>query len=208
MDTQAISSAIQNSQRSSIGRSLVLVVVVSVMSCSALLIGIRLGRQTGNPPLPQIMAAAAVSSDNMAVATGPIGRDSEGIFFLDFITGDLQCLVYYPRIGAFGAHYYANVVPQLGGGGGRNAKYLMVTGQAIVPGSTGGARPAASLVYVTDTTTGIFAAYAVPWDPTAESAGRPQSGPLRFVGGGPIRNYQLADPGNNQPAAIVDPLKK
>lgn len=173
-------------------------------TCAALLLGVWYGQQQSSTTLPPIAAAAAAASDTMAVATGPISKDAEGIFFLDFITGDLQCLVYYPRAGGFGARYFGNVLPHLGGGG-RNSKYLMVTGQALVTGSTGGARPGASLVYVTDSTTGMFAAYAVPWDQTAESSGRMQSGPLVYVGGGPIRNYQLRDPAQNQPAAIVDP---
>ncbi len=192
---------------------------VSACSCVALGMGFWLGgaglkNHPGSPvaslsaQLPPLLAAAAVSGDTMAVATGPIGKDSEGIFFLDFITGDLQCLVYYPRLGGFGAHYVANVMPQLGGVGGQNSKYLMVTGQAIISGSTGGARPGASLVYVTDTTTGMFAAYAVPWNPTAETSGQMQAGALVFAGGGAIRNYQLSDPNKNKPAAVVDPNKK
>ncbi len=185
-----------------------LIATASLCSCLALAAGFWLGHKpTANAPLPPLLAAAATASDTMAVATGPIGKDAEGIFFLDFITGDLQCLVYYPRAGGFGAHYFSNVLPQLGGGG-KNSKYLMVTGQAVVNASSGGARPGASLVYVTDTTTGLFAAYAVPWDQTAESSGRVQSGPLVYVGGGPIRNYQLRDPGKNQPAAVVDPKAK
>lgn len=143
----------------------------------------------------------------MAVATGPISDDAEGVFFLDYITGDLQCLVYYPRSGVFGARYFANVTPQLGGAG-KNGKYIMVTGGALTKATTGGARPGASLVYVTDTTSGMFAAYAVPWDRNAESSGRTQSGPLVYAGGGPIRNFNLRAAQGNQPAAIVDPNKR
>ena len=185
-----------------------LLVLTSVGSCAILATGYWLGtRNQSRIELPPMLADAAVNSDTMAVATGLISNDAEGIFFLDFLTGDLQCLVYYPRAGAFGAHYFGNVLPQLGGGG-KNAKYLMVTGQAITRASTGGARPGASLVYVTDVNSGMFAAYAVPWDRTAESSNRMQSGPLVYVGGGPIRNYQLRDPAQNQPAGIVDPNKK
>lgn len=176
----------------------------AILCGAALAVGLWLGKQeTPQIPAP-LFAAAAASTENMAVATGPVSRDAEGIFFLDFITGDLQCLVYYPRAGGFGARYFTNVLPALGGGG-KNSKYLMVTGQATTTATSGGPRPGASLVYVTDVTTGLFAAYAVPWDQTAESGGRMQSGPLVPVGGGPIRNYQLRDPAQDQPAAIVDP---
>lgn len=173
-------------------------------------------------PLPQLKAATAATSSTMAVATGQISDLAEGIFFLDFITGDLQCLVYYPRTGVFGARYYTNVLQQLPGGG-RNSQFLLVTGGAVTVSTTGGPRPGNSLVYVTDATSGMFAAYAVPWDRTAEAGGRLQSGPLVFVGGGPIRNFQLQDlsaaQSANQPAAVnlpaavnppaaVDPNKK
>ena len=116
-------------------------------------------------PLPLLHAATAATSSTMAVATGQISNDAEGIFFLDFITGDLQCLVYYPRMGVFGARYYTNVLQQLPGGG-RNSQFLLVTGMAVSVGSSGGPRPGDSLVYVTDATSGMFAAYAVPWDRT------------------------------------------
>ena len=175
-----------------------------------------------NLTLPKLQAATAATSSTMAVATGQISDLAEGIFFLDFITGDLQCLVYYPRTGVFGARYYSNVLQHLPGGG-RNSQFLLVTGGAVTVSTTGGPRPGNSLVYVTDATSGMFAAYAVPWDRTAEAGGRLQSGPLVFVGGGPIRNFQLRDipdnPAANQPAAVnlpaavnppapVDPNKK
>ncbi len=161
-------------------------------------------RQNANVPLPLLHASTAATSSTMAVATGQIGVDAEGIFFLDFITGDLQCLVYYPRVGVFGARYFTNVLQQLPGGG-RNSQFLLVTGTAIPTGISVGPRPGNCLVYVTDATSGMFAAYAIPWDRTAEAGGRLQSGPLVFVGGGPIRNFQLRDTAASQPASVNQP---
>ncbi len=178
--------------------------------CSAIGLGYWIGSDRRDVPMPifPLAASAAESSDSLAVATGPINEEVEGVFFVDFNTGDLQCLVYYPRIGAFGAHYYTNVRQQLGGGG-KNSKYLLVTGYAETRSAVAGGRPANSLVYVTDVTSGMFAAYAVPWDTTAMASGRPQAGPLVFVGGGPIRNYQLpANPAASAPPAVVDPNAK
>ncbi|QDV21931.1 hypothetical protein [Aureliella helgolandensis] len=188
---------------SGIGR----IVMTSLCSCVALLAGVWYGQKTPVTPLPPLLASASSSSDTMAMATGAVSEDAEGVFFLDFITGDLQCLVYYPRSGTFGAHFATNVTGNLGGGG-KNSKYMMVTGQAVTKATSGGARPGASLVYVTDSTNGTFAAYAIPWNRTAESSNRPQTGALVYVGGGPIRNYQLNAAGQNQPAAIVDPNQK
>ena len=199
----------------SLGSNLIGLAAVSLMT-SLLTVGLfwMLGFSTDAdklqpPPIP-LHASAAANGDNMGVATGPIGEDAEGIFFLDYNTGDLQCLVYYPRVGAFGAHYYTNVAAALGGAaGGRKGKYLMVTGSAVVRATAAtNTRPGASLVYVTDVSTGRFAAYSVPWDRTAETAGKPQSGPLIFSGGGQIRNYQLPTNINKAPAAIVDPKQQ
>ncbi len=196
------------------------VFAVGVCVLVAVLCGYWIGnsRQAANAPLPLLHASTAATSSTMAVATGQVGIDAEGIFFLDFITGDLQCLVYYPRIGVFGARFYTNVLKQLPGGG-RNSQFLMVTGTAIPTGISVGPRPGNCLVYITDATSGMFAAYAIPWDRTAEAGGRLQSGPLVFVGGGPIRNFQLSEAATqqaaaaNQPAAVtppgvVDPNKK
>ena len=169
--------------------------------------GFRLGMQQRQPNEPTLIhAGTAASGDSMAVATGRVSEDTEGVFFLDFNTGDLQCMVYYPRMGGMGAHYYANVLPALGGGG-KNTKYLLVTGEANTTIASGNTRPGGCLVYVTDITNGTFAAYAVPWNRSQESAGRGQSGQMILVASGAVRNYRL--PGMNpQPAGIVDPNKK
>ena len=77
--------------------------LASGLGCSlALLVGLYVGKSqaTNSLPLP-LAASSADSSDTLAVASGPISDDSEGVFFLDFNTGDLQCLVYYPRTGRF-----------------------------------------------------------------------------------------------------------
>jgi hypothetical protein len=156
------------------------------------------------PHFVPLAASTADSTDTLAMATGLVSEDAEGVFFLDFITGDLQCMVFYPRNGAFGAHYFANVRAQLGAAG-KNSKYLIGTGTIVPRAITAGARPGGCLVYVADVTTGVFAAYAIPWDRTMEASGRAQGGPLVYVGGGQIRNYQLPNPINAAPPAVVDP---
>ncbi len=170
--------------------------------CAAMAAAFWMGQRSSPDPLPQLMAATSASGTNMAVATGAVSDDAEGVFFLDYTTGDLQCLVYYPRARGFGARFVGNVAAHLGGGG-KDAQYLMVVGSADVKGTTGNKRPANSIIYVTNVTTGMFAAYAIPWDRTAESAGRAQTGTMVYVGGGPIRNFQIG--GGNAPAAVVDP---
>ncbi len=110
---------------------------------------------------PEILkAAASHGSANMAIATGPVSEEAEGVFFLDYLTGDLQCWVYYPRNATFAGKFAGNVRGQLPSG--KNPEYLMVTG-AINPGpTTSNTRQAACLLYVFDVNEGVFAAYAVP----------------------------------------------
>ncbi len=188
------------------GKTFAVCLASGLASCFALLVGMWIGKGQSNDssPIP-LAASSADSSDNCAMATGPISDDAEGVFFIDFKTGDLQCLVYYPRTGRFGARYYTNVRAQLGNAG-KNSKYVMVTGAIASRATSGGARPGHCLVYVTDVTTGLFAAYAVPWDRNAEATGRPQGAPLVFVQGGPIRDYQLPEPAA-EPPKVVDPKK-
>ncbi len=187
-------------------RQVAVILAASTATAIALLVGLRLGQQQTVPELMPIQASTAASGDSMAMATGPVSEDAEGVFFLDYNTGDLNCMVYYPRMGGFGAHFYANVLPALGGGG-KNAKYLMVTGSANVVAASANTRPGGCLVYITDVTNGSYAVYAVPWNRSQESAGRPQQGQLALVSNGVIRNYRLPV-GNAAPAAIKDPNKK
>lgn len=209
---QRLSSLSQHLHASRFAQSWLLVVTVSVCICLATGAGYWLGQSNSSnssevDSILPLLASSASSTETLAVATGSISPEADGIFFLDYITGELQCLVYYPRAQAFGARYVTNVMGQLGGGG-KNPRYVMVTGDAIMPFTTGGAQPSNCLVYVADATSGMWAAYTVPWDRNAERSGQMQSGPLIFRGGGPIRNFQLKDPAQNQPAAIVDPNQK
>ena len=171
---------------------------VGALGMLALLLATATGYWLGSQERRQVSLldlqpiAASATGTNMAVATGQVSEEAEGVFFLDFLTGDLQCLVYYPRSGAFGARYYTNVHAQMPTQG-KNGEYLMVTGAALSTRTSSNVRPANCLVYVTDVSSGTFAAYAVPWNKSAESSSQAQGGPLIFVGGGPIRNFQLAD---------------
>ena len=146
-----------------------------------------LPNQVGASSLPPELfrATATHGTSNMAIATGVVSDEAEGIFFLDFLTGDLQCWVYYPRSGVFGAKFATNVRNQLPSG--KNPEYLMVTG-GIEPGPTSSnTRPAGIIVYVMDVNEGVFAAYSVPWTRAAENAQQPQTGQLVPIAGGQIR---------------------
>ena len=116
---------------------------------------------------------------------------SEGIFFLDFLTGDLQCAVLYKN-GLWGASFVANVFPDLGiNQGTKKPNFLMVTGAWEGLRGGGGGQPGRSVVYVVDSTTGSFAVYGVPWNRQAEATGAVQGGPLFLMHKGRARNLQI-----------------
>jgi len=134
------------------------------------------------PEIP-VQATGAAHSDTIAAATGPIDDKVEGLFTLDFLTGELQCAVLYtygPNINTFGGIYRTNVVEDMQIEATKKPNYLLLTGFADYArgGRSGGNRVGASVVYVVDANTGNFAAYGVPWNPNMVSRGTPQGGPL------------------------------
>lgn len=130
-------------------------------------------------------ATATHGGTNVAVATGQVSEEAEGIFILDYVTGNLQCWVYYPRMQAFGAKFGTSINQQLPQT--KNAEYLLVTGTSIAQQATSNARPAGCICYVVDTKSGMFAAYSLPWNRQAEISGQTQSGQLVFMGGDQFR---------------------
>ena len=161
----------------------------------ALVIGTVIGMSHSAPPgwqLPETLlhATASHGSDTMALATGPID-DAEGLYVLDYLTGELHCYVMNTRTGKFNAHFAVNVVQALGVEQGRKPKYVMVTGAASFARGAGAARLADSLIYVCDTNTGNFAAFGVPWIRGLASTNRPQVGAMTLLDVGKARSVEI-----------------
>lgn len=163
----------------------------------ALALGVLLGRRSEQASAAaslaelKLKAMASHGAESFAIATGPVDEDVEGLFTLDFLTGDLQCFVVNPRNGAFGGWFRANVLDALPAERGKKPSYLLVTGQINVAGGFGAQRPAASLCYVVDANTGDVAAFTFPWARAATSAGVPQASPMRLVGKWKTRTLEL-----------------
>jgi hypothetical protein len=141
---------------------------------------------------PEVFSATAThGGQSMAIATGSI-EEGEGLFILDYLTGDLHCFVIYPRFATkFLAHYHANVIQVLGVQPGKKPDYLMVTGQMDFRQGAGLNRPAGTVVYVADANTGKFAAFGIPWNRQAANVGQPQQGPLVLLDAGQARQIEL-----------------
>lgn len=165
-----------------------------------LLLGVVIGRLGGDQKtpwpddaIPKLQAYATHGADTFAMATGPIDEESEGLYVLDYLTGDLHCWVMNPRTGKFGGAFKHNVWVDLGTPKTKNTKYVMVTGAAnfVRGGST--ARPATSVLYVGDAVTGVVAAYNIPWDRSAFASGRSQSGGFVKLDMGQARNIVIRE---------------
>ena len=138
-------------------------------------------------PADRLQASAADSGTSFAIATGMIDDDAEGLFLLDYTTGELQCVVLNHRFGKFNAIYRTNVMNDLGVDNTKRPEYLMVTGLVNFPRGITPARPARSAIYVVDGNTGLYVAYGVPWVQQANQVGRPQMGGLIRLDAGMAR---------------------
>ena len=129
--------------------------------------------------LPKAFAITSQADESFAICTAPIDATNgiEGIFVLDFATGDLTGGLLNANSGMFATSYKWNVLGDLGfqPGQAKNPRFLLVAGQAeLRPNPRIGRRQLApSVIYVTDCTTGATAAYGIPWSPQQANAAGP-----------------------------------
>lgn len=138
-------------------------------------------------------ASTAAVGESFAMATGAVDADVEGLFLLDFVTGDLQGVVMNFRTGKFGAVFRANVIQALGIDEAKRPKYLMTTGRINFPRGATAAQPGNCVVYVMDTTTGNFAAYGIPWRREFAATGRLQIDGLLLLDTGTARTAAIRE---------------
>lgn len=148
----------------------------------AVAVGIYLGKNASHPlDALRLQASASHGSSAFAIATGPIDGDVEGIYCLDFVTGDLICYVLNPQTGRGAGAFKTNITSDLAPEKGKAPAYSMVTGTINIRSTTGNARPAASVVYVADGNTGWVAGYSFDWNRQAVSTGSLQAGVMKRV---------------------------
>lgn len=138
--------------------------------------GAAVGTWSRGPEVPRVFAATAASDDSFAVCTAPIGEGVEGLFLLDFETGDLTGGVLNRTTAKFTTSYRSNVLKDLEFKAGKvkSPKFLLTTGQAEFAGNAA-ANMAGSVLYVTDASTGVTVAYAIPWNAQQAATGTPVS---------------------------------
>jgi hypothetical protein len=146
----------------------------------------------GVTSVPQAHAVATSGSDNFAIATGFVDDQIEGLYFLDFLTGDLRCAIVNRRNATFSAYFQYNVLADFPGVNDK-PRFLLVTGLADLPRGRGATQIGRSLVYVAEATSGRIAAYAVPYNSTLLNAASPQTGTFIPIARGSVRDAFVRD---------------
>jgi hypothetical protein len=146
----------------------------------------------GVTSVPQAHAVATSGSDNFAIATGFVDDQIEGLYFLDFLTGDLRCAIVNRRNATFSAYFQYNVLADFPGVNDK-PRFLLVTGLADLPRGRGATQIGRSLVYVAEATSGRIAAYAVPYNSTLLNAASPQTGTFIPIARGSFRDAFVRD---------------
>lgn len=139
-----------------------------------------------------VQATATHGESNFAIATGLADGGVEAFYFLDFITGDLRAAVISRRTAEFTAFFERNIQADFGSPS-KNPKYLMVTGIADLPRGRASTQIGASLVYVSEASSGQVCAYALPFNSSLNAAGKPQRGTLDLIASGPFRTTFVRD---------------
>ncbi len=148
-----------------------------------LVVGLVLG---GLWPQSPIHASATDRVQNFAIATGFVDPETEAVFYLDYLTGNLNAAVLSRMSPAFQSRFNANVLADLQrviaatGGGSQmpqSPNFLMVTGTVKIP-TKGNPTIGNTAVYVAETNTGIVMAYVIPWQREYFNADKPYAGQL------------------------------
>ena len=149
--------------------------------CSWLiLLGLGLGLVAGLmiggvwPDTPLHAVSTDRSDDAYIMATGPIDDETEGVFILDCLTGELGMALMNPvgkflgnRAGVFSTPLAVrSVLPDFNVDPSKNPRFMMVTGLARTQRSTGTHQRSRSMAYVMEITTGKVIAYAFHWTGT------------------------------------------
>src|SRR5262245_57120358 len=173
--------------------------VLAIGVAIGLLCGITLDRRSpeaaGAPAWGglRLQAMASHGTDSFAIATGPVDDDVEGLYTLDFLTGDLQCFVINPRTGLVGGWFKTNVAKELPPEGTKKPHFLLATGRFVAAGGAGNQRPAGCICYVVDANSGNVVAYSFPWNRSALNQGATQATDMRSVGKWKSRSVNLRD---------------
>jgi hypothetical protein len=145
------------------------------------------------PAFP-LHAAGGHGSDGFAMAVGSVDENFDGLYTLDFTTGDLKCWLVSPHNGKFVGVFAANVLSDIGVEKGKKPNYSLVAGRVgWKGGKVGPLSPSGAVVYVADANSGNFAAYGLSYSRELAAGGLPQKGALTFIDAGKGRTLLIRE---------------
>lgn len=119
---------------------------------------------TGIWPTQPTFATATDRLEQFGIATGFVDENLEGVYVLDFVTGQLQALVIHRQLQKFAARYVRNVSVDFGVDPQQNPQYVMVTGRADLRQSARrGPIAARGVLYVAELVSGRICVYSFPF---------------------------------------------
>lgn len=142
-------------------------------------------------------ATTADRDSNFALITVPVGTSAagitdpiDGVFILDFLTGQLKGAVINRQVGKFSSFYYRNLAkdfkidPQATPHYAIASGYAQVTNQRAVTFASG-------TLYIAELTSGYLAAYTFPWTEAPHQA--PVTSELAYLDSFPWRQPTKKD---------------
>lgn len=121
-------------------------------------------------------ASTADRDSNFAIITIPVGTSAagindpmEGVFILDFLTGQLKGAVLNRQKGKFASLYYRDLAKDFNVDPQGTPHYALASGYAQVSGQRG-LTFASGVLYVAELSSGELAAYAFPWNEAPRTA--------------------------------------
>jgi hypothetical protein len=146
--------------------------------------GLLLG---GGWPQTPLHATATDRTDSFAMASGLVDENVEAVYFLDFLTGDLNAVVMGRQSGHFTSYFKCNVAADMGIDNAKSPRYMMITGSVDLRRSSR-LQYSQCVVYVAEVTTGKVAAYAIPWSSGLQQGGQGGVQPLVPIASTRFRN--------------------
>lgn len=115
-------------------------------------------------------ATTADRDSQFMMVTVPVGNKAvgiddpiDGVFILDFLTGQLKGAVLNRQAGKFTSFYVRDLAQDFGVKGDEDPHYCIVTGYSQMPAGQG-LTFASGVLFVGELTSGRVAAYAFPWN--------------------------------------------
>lgn len=133
-----------------------------------------------------LQAGQVDRSSKFALMTTPVSftEGTEGVFAIDYLTGQLSGAVMNTKNGVFTNFYYRNLAAEFNVDPKTQPNYCVVGGRGQLPGR-GGITSATSIIYVGELTSGKVVAYFLPY--------RESMVPLPPVALTPIANFSFRE---------------